>query len=392
MRKHGFISGFLFFFVQMISEKTNASGAFAYTKMTVKYRYGTIFLNKWRTSCTESRTVYRRGRNEKTLCFLLGGCGRAKKEDAESGRESAGLVIGFSQLGSESAWRLGNTASMENAAREHGISLVVNNGMQKQENQIAAIRSFIAYQVDVIVFAPIVEEGWANVLQEAKEAGIPVIMMDRLINIKDSDLYDAYIGPDHYLEGVNAARFLMKKAEEMQTAHDSAAEEESGKIRIAELSGTEGSSPMISRYKGFHDLIDNDDRFEILETVSGDFLRSKGRECMRSLLKKYPGQIDVLYSHNDAMTLGAIEVMEEQGIEPGKDIVIISVDGEQAAVDLLKEGKINCVVECSPMLGEAVMDLAEKIVSGQDYPRVTHPAEGCFTEYDDLSSLAPRGY
>ena len=326
------------------------------------------------------------------LCLLPGGCGRAKKEEAENGRESAGLVIGFSQLGSESAWRLGNTASMENAAREHGISLVVNNGMQKQENQIAAIRSFIAYQVDVIVFAPIVEEGWANVLQEAKEAGIPVIMMDRLINIKDSDLYDAYIGPDHYLEGVNAASFLMKKAEEMPAANDSAAEEESGKIRIAELSGTEGSSPMISRYKGFHDLIDNDDRFEILETVSGDFLRSKGRECMRSLLKKYPGQIDVLYSHNDAMTLGAIEVMEEQGIEPGKDIVIISVDGEQAAVDLLKEGKINCVVECSPMLGEAVMDLAEKIVSGQDYPRVTHPAEGCFTEYDDLSSLAPRGY
>ena len=134
------------------------------------------------------------------------------------------------------------------------------------------------------------------------------------------------------------------------------------------------------------------DRFEILETVSGDFLRSKGRECMRSLLKKYPGQIDVLYSHNDAMTLGAIEVMEEQGIEPGKDIVIISVDGEQAAVDLLKEGKINCVVECSPMLGEAVMDLAEKIVSGQDYPRVTHPDESAFSDLDDLTDPRVEGF
>ena len=113
---------------------------------------------------------------------------------------------------------------------------------------------------------------------------------------------------------------------------------------------------------------------------------------MQKLLKKYPGEIDVLYSHNDAMTLGAIEVMEEEGIKPGEDIVIISVDGEQAAVDLLKEGRINCVVECSPMLGDAVMDLAQAIVSGEDYPRISRPEEGCFTEYDDLSSLGPRGY
>ena len=167
---------------------------------------------------------------------------------------------------------------------------------------------------------------------------------------------------------------------------------ENDRIHIVELSGTEGSSPMISRFQGFHDLIDRDDRFEVLETVSGDFLRSKGRECMQKLLKKYPDEIDVLYSHNDAMTLGAIEVMEEEGIEPGKDIVIISVDGEQAAVDLLKEGRINCVVECSPMLGDAVMDLAQAIVSGEDYPRISRPEESCFTEYDDLSSLGPRGY
>ncbi len=313
------------------------------------------------------------------LSLTLAGCGSQAKD---SGAAGSGLVVGFSQLGSESAWRLGNTVSMERAAEEHGISLVVDNGMQKQENQIAAIRSFIAYQVDVIVFAPIVEDGWTNVLQEAKEAEIPVIMMDRVINVKDSDLYTAYIGPDHYQEGVNAAKFLQKKAEDMDQET----------IRIVEMSGTEGSSPMISRYKGFHDLIDRDERFEVLETISGDFLRSKGKECMETFLRKYPDQIDVLYSHNDAMTLGAIEVMEEHGIEPGKDIVIISVDGEQAAIDLLKEGKINCVVECSPMLGDAVMDLAEKIVSGQEYPRITRPEESCFTEYDDLSGLQPRGY
>lgn len=315
--------------------------------------------------------------------LLLSGCGfnagTGAGAETESGRE---LVIGFSQLGSESAWRLGNTASMEQAAKDHGFSLMMKNGMQKQEKQIAAIRSFIAYQVDVIVFAPIVENGWANVLQEARDAGIPVIMMDRVINIADSDLYDAYVGPDHYMEGVNAAKFLMRKAEEMDKE----------KIHIVELSGTDGSSPMLRRFRGFHDLIDNDDRFETLETVSGDFLRSKGRKCMENLLSRYGDEIDVLYSHNDAMTLGAIEVMEENGIKPGEDIVIITVDGEQAAIDLLKEGKINCVVECSPKLGEAVMELAEKMVNGEEYPRNTHPEESCFTEYDDLSDLAPRGY
>ena len=348
-----------------------------------------------RRGCRQVRSAMRRVERSllfcilAAVCLLLSGCtGAGKKEEGsteQAPQEQAGLVIGFSQLGSESAWRLGNTASMERAAKEHGISLVVDNGMQKQENQIAAIRSFIAYRVDVIVFAPIVEDGWTNVLQEAKDAGIPVIMMDRVINIRDSDLYTAYIGPDHYLEGVKAAKYLQKKAEELMA-------DGREKIRIAELSGTEGSSPMISRYQGFHDLIDRDDRFEVLETVSGDFLRSKGRECMQNLLKKYPDQIDVLYSHNDAMTLGAIEVMEENGIRPGEDIVIISVDGEQAAIDLLKEGRINCVVECSPMLGDAVMDLAERIVSGKDYSRVSHPDEVCFTEYDDLSGLEPRGY
>ena len=184
-------------------------------------------------------------------CFLplllLSGCGSGTGTGAgaetESGRE---LVIGFSQLGSESAWRLGNTASMEQAAKDHGFSLMMKNGMQKQEKQIAAIRSFIAYQVDVIVFAPIVENGWANVLQEARDAGIPVIMMDRVINIADSDLYDAYVGPDHYMEGVNAAKFLMRKAEEMDKE----------KIHIVELSGTDGSSPMLRMFRGVHDLID----------------------------------------------------------------------------------------------------------------------------------------
>ena len=314
------------------------------------------------------------------LSFVLAGCG--KEERAADAKLHDGPVIGFSQLGSESAWRLGNTADMERAAREHGFTLMLENAQQKLENQIAAIRSFIAYQVDVIVFAPIVEDGWANVLQEARDAGIPVIMIDRVINVQDSALYDAYVGPDHYYEGVEAANYLLKKAEEM----------DGEKIRIVEISGTEGSSPMIRRYKGFHERLAGDERFEVLETISGDFLRSKGRECMKKLLSKYGDRIDVLYSHNDAMTLGALEVIEEYGLQPGKDIMIITVDGEQAAIDKLKEGSINCVVECTPLFGDEVMEIAGAMAAGEEYRKNTHIQGECFTEYDDLSDLPPRGY
>ena len=259
---------------------------------------------------------------------------------------------------------------------------VFENAQQKLENQIAAIRSFIAYQVDVIVFAPIVEDGWANVLQEARDAGIPVIMIDRVINVQDSALYDAYVGPDHYYEGVEAANYLLKKAEEM----------DGEKIRIVEISGTEGSSPMIRRYKGFHERLAGDERFEVLETISGDFLRSKGRECMKKLLSKYGDRIDVLYSHNDAMTLGALEVIEEYGLQPGKDIVIITVDGEQAAIDKLKEGSINCVVECTPKLGKALMETAIKLKNGEAVEKLIHPVEQVFSDDSDVSKIEPRGY
>lgn len=311
------------------------------------------------------------------LIMVLGGCAARVEEE-----ESQEVVIGFSQLGSESAWRLRNTRSLEQAAEAYGFNLMVDNALQKQENQIAAIRSFIAYRVDVIVFAPIVEDGWDNVLTEAKAAGIPVILTDRHIRTADENLYTAYVGGDMYHEGVRAGQFLLRKAEEMEEAP----------IRIVEISGTEGSTPALGRYSGFHDTVDGDDRFVTLETVSGDFLRSKGKECMEYLLDRHGEQIDVLFSHNDAMTLGAIEAIEKRGFLPGQDIVIITVDGEQAAVDLLRAGKINCVVECTPLLGELVMGLVDRLVRGETVPRVTHPEETNMTEFDDLTKLVPRGF
>ena len=292
------------------------------------------------------------------------------------------MLLGFSQLGWESAWRIGNSLDIQEAAERAGVQLMFDNAQQKQENQIKAIRSFIAYQVDVIAFAPIVEQGWDTVLQEAKDAGIPVLLTDRLIVTDDPSLYVGYVGADFLEEGNKAGKFLIEKANREGLTD----------LKIVELSGTLSSSPMQQRGEGFRAAIEGDSRFEIIETMSGDFLRSKGKECMESLLERHE-KIDVLFSHNDAMTLGAIEAIEEAGLVPGEDIIIITVDGEQAAIDLLQEGKINCVVECTPMLGDIIMDLAKKLAAGEEIPRVTNPEERAFTEFDeDLMDIPPRGY
>ena len=317
------------------------------------------------------------------LLLPLGGCApRSAPEDtADDGGEDT-VLLGFSQLGRESAWRMGNSRDIQEAAERAGVQLMYDNAQQEQENQIKAIRSFIAYQVDVIAFAPIVEQGWDTVLTEARDAGIPVLLTDRFIVTEDPSLYVGYVGADFLAEGRKAGAFLVEKADR-EGLED---------LKIVELSGTLSSTPMQQRSSGFREMIAGDARFEILETVSGDFLRSKGKECMQDMLERHE-KIDVLFSHNDAMTLGAIEAIEEAGLRPGEDIIIITVDGEQAAIDLLQEGKINCVVECTPMLGDIIMDLTKKLAAGEEIPRVTHPEEDVFCEFDaDLMDIPPRGY
>ncbi len=301
-------------------------------------------------------------------------------QSASPAAEDAQVLLGFSQLGSESAWRLGNTKSVQEAAKRAGVRLMYENAEQKQEMQIKAIRSFIAYQVDVIAFSPIVEDGWDNVLGEARQAGIPVLITDRRIKTADDSLTVGFVGSDFWEEGRKAGQFVLRKMAEAK------------QVNIVEISGTVDSTPMRQRGEGFRSVLAGDDRFMILESVSGDFLRSKGKECMQALLERHP-QIDVLYSHNDAMTLGALEAIEDAGLIPGKDIVIVSVDGEQAAIDLLREGKLNCVVECNPMIGDQIMTLAKKLAAGESIPHNIYTPERVFSEFDaDLNSLPPRGY
>lgn len=309
------------------------------------------------------------------LCTV--GCSFNEEQPAEPR-----LLLGFSQVGSESAWRIGNTKDIEQAAEDYGVSLMFENANQKQENQIDAIRRFIAYKVDVIAFSPIVEEGWDNVLNEAKEAGIPVILVDRDVSTDAEGLTRCLIGADFYKEGVMAAEYLIRKADSLGL----------DKVNIVEITGTENSTPMRQRQAGFFDTIKGDDRMVLLESIDGDFLKSRGAECMRSLLAKYGDGIDVVFSHNDEMTLGALPEIEKAGYVPGTDMIIISIDGGQEAIDVLKEGRINCVVECTPKLGKELMETALKLKAGEEVEPLIHPVEEVFSDEQDTSLIAPRGY
>ena len=311
------------------------------------------------------------------ICLLAGGC-EAKTDTPMESK----LLLGFSQIGTESAWRIGNTRDIEQQAAAHSISLMSENANQKQENQIAAIRRFIAYKVDVIAFSPIVEEGWDNVLTEAKNAGIPVILVDREISTNKKDLTSCVIGADFYKEGVMAAEYLIRKA-------DSCGMKE---VNIVEITGTENSTPMLKRQAGFMDTIASDKRMHVLKSVDGDFLKSRGAECMRSLLDTYGDQIDVVYSHNDEMTLGALPEIEKAGFKPGENMIIISIDAGQKAIDVLKEGRINCVVECTPKLGKELMETALKLKNGESVDAVIHPEEVYFSDEMNPDEIAPRGY
>ncbi len=309
---------------------------------------------------------------------LVCGCDSSGRGEADAHP----IVLGYSQLGDESTWRTQNTRSILDAADEAGIRIMFEDAMQDPENQIQAIRSFIAYKVDVIAFSPLIETGWDTVLGEAKAAEIPVIIVDRMIDTADDSLYTSALISDFDLEGRRAGEFLVGKYRQSED-----------EINIVELGGTSDSTPAIGRYEGFRAVLSSHPKFRVIFSQDGDFMLSKGREIMQQVLELYdPAEIDVLYSHNDDMTFGAIEVMQEAGIRPGRDIVIISVDATQRMVNLLEAGVVNCVIECNPNSGPQVMDLARRIVSGEPAPKRTFIEETVFNENTDFDTIEDRGY
>jgi len=268
------------------------------------------------------------------------------------------IVLGFSQIGAESEWRTANTESVKQAAKDAGIELKFADAQQKQENQIKAIRSFIAQKVDVIAFSPVVESGFETVLKEAKAAKIPVILTDRAVNTKDTSLYVTFMGSDFLEEGRKAGRWLVEKMKDQK-----------GEVNIVELQGTVGSAPAIDRKKGFEEVIKADPKFKIIRSQTGDFTRAKGKEVMQAFLKADAKKINVLYAHNDDMAIGAIQAIEEAGLKPAKDIIIISIDAVKGAFEAMMAGKLNVTVECSPLLGPQLMAAVKDVVAGKPVPK-----------------------
>jgi len=267
------------------------------------------------------------------------------------------ITLGFSQVGAESEWRSANTLSIKSAAAQAGINLKFSDAHQKQENQIMAIRSFIAQKVDVIAFSPVVVSGWETVLKEAKTARIPVVLTDRMVEVKDKSLFVSTITADFGEQGRRSARWMI---EHFKNAR--------GEINIVELQGTVGSKPAIDRKKGFEEIIQSHPKFRIIRSQSGDFTRAKGKEVMEAFLKAEGNKISVLYAHNDDMALGAIQAIEEAGLRPAKDIVIISIDAVRGAFEAMMAGKLNVSVECNPLLGPQLMEVVQKVVAGQSVP------------------------
>jgi ABC-type sugar transport system substrate-binding protein len=289
------------------------------------------------------------------------------------------LTVGFSQIGAESAWRTANTDSIKSEAEKRGIKLQFADAQQKQENQIKALRSFIAQGVDVIAFSPVVETGWEPVLREIKRAGIPVVLSDRSVKVSSPDLFVTFIGSDFIEEGRKAGNWLVQKT--------------GGKAVIAELTGTPGAAPAIDRKKGFEEIISTHPEMKIIKSQSGDFTRAKGKEVMESFLKSPEGkQITVLYAHNDDMALGAIQAIEEAGLKPGKDIIIVSIDGVRGAFEAMAAGKLNCTVECNPLIGPQLFDLIQKVAEGKPVPKRIAVEEGVYDQSQAAAELPKRQY
>jgi galactofuranose transport system substrate-binding protein len=287
------------------------------------------------------------------------------------------LIVGYAQIGSESEWRAANTISIKETADHLGVELRFFDAQQKQANQIEAVRKLIVQRVDIIGISPIIETGWDEVFQEAKDASIPVILVDRRAVVSD-DLYVSYLGSDFLEEGRNAARVLQKLV--------------NGQANIVELVGTIDSAPANDRYIGFREILKNYPTMQIIDSQSGDFTRARGKEVMDAFLKKHGNQITAVYAHNDDMALGAIQAIEEYGLKPGTDIKIVSVDATRGAFEAMIAGKLNATIECNPLLGPQFFELALKVVNGQPVPKWVPSIESIFYPEDAITILPTRKY
>ncbi|MCB0208349.1 MAG: ABC transporter substrate-binding protein [Anaerolineae bacterium] len=287
------------------------------------------------------------------------------------------LIVGYAQLGDESEWRTANTNSIKREAERLGVELMFSDAQQKQENQIKAVRAFIAHQVDVIGISPIVETGWEAVFREAKDAGIPIILVDRQADVPE-DLYVTYIGSDFVEEGEKSARIMVELLD--------------GEGNIVELVGTADSAPARGRYEGFRKILADYPHMKIIASEPADFTRAKGKEVMEKFLQQYGDNIDAVYAHNDDMAIGAIKAIEAYGLKPGQDIKIVSIDAARIAFEAMIDGKLNATIECNPLLGPGFFDLALKVVNNEKVPKWIKSDEGVFLPPEAEEAMSIREY
>lgn len=318
------------------------------------------------------------------IILAVVGCGAAPAEEAapaaeepeaaapaDAKKEFKDLTVCYPQLGAESDWRTANSASLKETAEQLGVNLIFSDAQQKQENQISAMRTCIQQDVDVIALPPVVEDGWDAVLTEAKDAGIPVIIVDRSVSA-DESLYEAHIGSDMFLEGQRAADEMNKLLPD------------GGKI--IELSGTPGSGAAVGRADGFRENLN--DNIEIIDSQTGNFTTAEGKPVMEAFLKKYGEEIDGAFIHNDNMAIGAVEAIKAAGMAPG-DIKIISVDGTRGGFQLMIDGWVQADVECNPLLGPQVMDMSLALANGESVERETLTNETVYFP-DEAEALLPE--
>ncbi len=312
------------------------------------------------------------------LVLCLPACGREAARNDGAGDAPDRLVVGFSQIGAESAWRSAETESVRSEAAKRGIELRFADAQQKQENQIKALRAFVAQGVDAIVLAPVVETGWEPVLREVKQAGIPVILIDRGVNVADDTLFTTLIASDFVEEGRMAARWLAGRT--------------GGDADIVELKGTTGSAPAIDRERGFREVIDEHPSMRVIKSQTGEFTRSKGKEVMEAFIKAEGDRIDAVYAHNDDMALGAIQAIRESGRAPGADVLVVSIDGVRAAFEAMVAGSLNCTVECNPLLGPAAFDAVASALAGATLPKHVVVTDRIFDQSTAAAELPNRQY
>ena len=319
---------------------------------------------------------------------LLAGCG-GKDQSADAGTDNGGneggsdvITIGFSQVGAESDWRTANSESMKSTfSKDNGYDLMFGDAQQKQENQITAIRNFIQQEVDYIVLAPVTETGWDTVLQEAKDADIPVIIVDRMVDVSDDDLFTAWVGSDFELEGKKACAWLNAYAEAKGMKE----------VNIVDIQGTIGASAQIGRTKGLEDAA-KEYGWNLLASQSGEFTQAKGQEVMESMLKQYDN-INVVYCENDNEAFGAIDAIEAAGktVGPDGDILVMSFDSTNAGLTDTLSGKIILDTECNPLHGPRVEEIIKKLEAGETPDKLAYVDEEIFAHGSDVASVTVDG-